>query len=138
MTRPELEAKLKELREGLVVNGEYSVIEDNYNREQTDRADQSNNPCESEDKNIKHIKSFLDKRYYLTIMGCQESNKMKSQKLVIDLDQELDFLNRFAWRYQQQIKSFEQSERLDRFIQKRYNYLYTKRALDKQRFLINF
>jgi hypothetical protein len=29
MTRPELEAKLKELREGLVVNGEYSVIEDN-------------------------------------------------------------------------------------------------------------
>ena len=57
-------------------------------------------------------------------MGCQESNKMKSHKAVIDLDQELDFLNRFAWKYQQQIKSFEQSERLDRFIQKRYNYLY--------------
>ncbi len=71
-------------------------------------------------------------------MGCQESNKMKSRKLVIDLDQELDFLNRFAWRYQQQIKSFEQSERLDRFMQKRYNYLYAKRALDKQRFIINF
>jgi len=29
MSRPELEAKLKELREGLVVNGEYEVIEDN-------------------------------------------------------------------------------------------------------------
>ena len=29
MTRPELEAKLKEIREGLVVNGEYSVLEDN-------------------------------------------------------------------------------------------------------------
>jgi len=29
MTRPELEAKLKELREGLIVNGEYEVIEDN-------------------------------------------------------------------------------------------------------------
>jgi hypothetical protein len=71
-------------------------------------------------------------------MGCQESNKMKSRKRVIDLDQELDFLNRFTWRYQQQIKSFEQSERLDRFMQKRYNYLYAKRALDKQRFLINF
>ena len=71
-------------------------------------------------------------------MGCQESNKMKSRKRVIDLDQELDFLNRFTWRYQQQIKSFEQSERLDRFMQKRYNYLYVKRALDKQRFLINF
>ena len=71
-------------------------------------------------------------------MGCQESNKMKSRKRVIDLDHELDFLNRFTWRYQQQIKSFEQSERLDRFMQKRYNYLYTKRALHKQRFLINF
>tara|TARA_R100001591_G_scaffold4972_2_gene11218 strand:+ start:1143 stop:1643 length:501 start_codon:yes stop_codon:yes gene_type:complete len=29
MSRPELEAKLKELREGLIVNGEYDVIEDN-------------------------------------------------------------------------------------------------------------
>ena len=29
MSRPELEAKLKELREGLIVNGEYEVIEDN-------------------------------------------------------------------------------------------------------------
>lgn len=29
MTRPELEAKLKELREGFIVNGEYEVIEDN-------------------------------------------------------------------------------------------------------------
>ena len=28
MSRPELEAKLKELREGLIVNGEYEVIED--------------------------------------------------------------------------------------------------------------
>ena len=29
MSMPELEAKLKELREGLIVNGEYEVIEDN-------------------------------------------------------------------------------------------------------------
>lgn len=71
-------------------------------------------------------------------MGCQESNNMKSLRRVINIDQELDFLNRFTWRYQQQLKSFEQSERLDRFMQKRYNYLYVKRAFDKQRYLINF
>jgi hypothetical protein len=30
MSRPELEAKLKELREGLIVNGEYSVLDDGF------------------------------------------------------------------------------------------------------------
>ena len=30
MSRPELEAKLKELREGMIVNGEYSVLDDGF------------------------------------------------------------------------------------------------------------
>jgi len=63
---------------------------------------------------------------------------MKSQKRVIDIKDELDFLNRFCWKYQQQIRSFDQSKRLDRFMNKRYDYLYTKAYLDKENYIINF